>query len=364
MIQIRPLLIFIISICLQAHLYACGGLAQPAYAGEISYKIDIRNPLLCTATLSFDFDVAELPQNDSITVNWGDGDSSVIYAQSVQPDTAANLPLGYEKYYRHTYVGDHRYAASGIYSISILNLYRSGNIININGGNASSVPYYIESKVMIDTAVGYSNKPAIVYSSTLTYAYLNLPYTRHHLITDPDAAIDSVVYELVDPLQAAANSVPAYKSPEQVCQTLGINSGFSINAANGDISWMQPCEQGFYSVAVLKRKFINGRMVGSIIRDEVICVRANGNVGIIEPTEQILQLSPNPTNDVLSATIPTGTMQHIDVRIMSTDGQIVSVPLLVRGDKIEADVHTLPAGLYYLQVNEGTHMSHAKFVKQ
>ena len=153
------LFFFVLPFVSTCTIHACGSNTVPAYAGFISYSIDPSHPLQCTAVAIFDFDVVEALSNDSIWLNWGDGAGNYIYAKSIVPDSVSNMPLGYNRYYRHTYSGTHNYSQVGTYTLSVLNQFRVNYLTNVNGASNYSMPYAIQAQVVVDTIVGFINLP-------------------------------------------------------------------------------------------------------------------------------------------------------------------------------------------------------------
>ena len=63
-------LLFLVSVLLlQLSTYACGGLSQVVYSGEITYSQSPVNPLTYTAIFTLDFDILDSLPTDSILVS-------------------------------------------------------------------------------------------------------------------------------------------------------------------------------------------------------------------------------------------------------------------------------------------------------
>lgn len=338
--------------------FACGGPNVNAYYGEITYKVDSASPLTVTVIVSLNFDIPDSLPNDSIWVNWGDASESAVFANYIGLDSVANNHVGYNRYYTHVYSGTHTYSAlpdSGYYVIGVLNQYRENNISNINFGSGVSVPFYIETQVVLDTAPGFTNQAPVLIPSTIGFTQTNTQFILPGLDYNP--GMDSIVFELIVPELAHANPVYQYQYPDKICNSIGESDSVSINAATGEIYWQQPCMQGGYTITTIARKYRQGRYLGSIMRDQTVYVGVNDSgTNIPDMANNSIQLYPNPATSV----IQLQTEQPVTICIINMLGETIRKQNIQPASAV--DISDLSNGVYFM-VNEKNSFV-AKFVKQ
>src|ERR1700733_3201944 len=106
----KYLFVIFFSLTIGFKAFACGGAGVFVYSAERTDSIDASNPLQVNLTVMMDFDRIDTPRaNDSIYVNWGDGNVTTIYASNVKVDTQASANIGTLTIYLHTYQGSHIY---------------------------------------------------------------------------------------------------------------------------------------------------------------------------------------------------------------------------------------------------------------
>jgi hypothetical protein len=79
------------------------------------------------------------------------------------------------------------------------------------------------------------------------------------------------------------------------------------------------------------------------------------NLSILPPAidEQLLvNISPNPTPDVLNVTLLDPSLQNLHLTLSNTSGQILVPSLLIEPWKNEVDLSRFPPGVYYLNVTD------------
>ncbi len=84
-------------------------------------------------------------------------------------------------------------------------------------------------------------------------------------------------------------------------------------------------------------------------------------IGINDPDNSIGPLYPNPTTGKL--TIQTSAASY-SFQILATDGRVLMQNPVKQQANLDIDVSTLPAGLYFLQLWDGTQQVVKKFMKQ
>ncbi|MES2622763.1 MAG: T9SS type A sorting domain-containing protein [Bacteroidota bacterium] len=328
--------------------------AGSIWGGEISYSRDSVNPLRIHLSVNL-YSPRHLLQ-DSILISWGD---TSIYSQIQSSNFVGN------SIYKNTYKAIHTYSTipiGGTYSISTINNNRIDGINNIDGGNSINTPFYIEAKINLQhQSVLFNNQSPFFDSLPVFYSYKSLPYEINPNLVDLDG--DSLVVESIIPLQDENVNVPAYSFPEQYCIANGAQSNtFNINSYTGEIIWNVPCRIGIYSIAMRISEFRNGNLLGSIMRDQNIYVLANPN-SILQLSADDLTVSPNPVTTTLTCsltdltTIPT-------LQVFSIEGKAITETIPATQTKTEIDVSHLPAGLYFLVVQDEKQRAVRRFVKQ
>jgi len=353
---------------IQSVLFACGGINQQVYSGKIEYTLDTLNPFNCTATITLDFDINEALKNDSIWVNWGDGNVIIMRAISVTEDTVASANMGSIKIYTHVYRASHIYdsiPAGGYYYISFQNEYRINGVNNIASGDGVNLPFYLMAQVSIDTTAGGQYKPLVFPSLNIGFANFS-NYTQNGLQQISQAG-DSVGYSLMIPLETIGNPVPQYQSPDQFCLTNGsASNSFTIDAVTGKVEWANPCLQGIYGYGTLLSRYRNGRLVSAIMSEQNIYVSENYVNGIktIAGNNRVV-VYPNPAGLTLTGTVSLDQSSIIDrVEIINLNGEVVANNIAVISGKFETDISHLPAGIYLIRVQGASESVALKFVKQ
>ena len=350
---------------IQSVVYACGGTSQQVYAGKIEYSLDSLNPFSCTVTVTMDFDVEETLANDSIWVYWGDEHVDIIRGISITEDSTASQNMG-RNIFTHVYRGNHIYAslpAGGYYNISFPNEYRINGINNIASGDGFNLPFYLGAAVSIDTTAGgqYSALAfpplSLGFANFSTYAQSGLQQT----------GTDSVQYSFMAPLETLNNPAPLYQFPDQFCVANGAAvNAFTIDPANGAISWADPCFQGIYCFGTVLNKYRHGHLISSIMREQNIYVSVEYVNGVQKIAKaDILKLYPDPAANILSGNIDeTSSLAACELNIIAPDGRIVECNIPVKEGRFEKDISHLTSGLYFLSLQSASERVIQKFIKQ
>ena len=98
-------------------------------------------------------------------------------------------------------------------------------------------------------------------------------FTYNHGVIDPDG--DSLVYSLVNPLINATDSIP-FLPGYSATNPITSSPAFAINSATGDLT-LTPTQIEVGVVSVLVEEYRNGVLIGSVVRDMEIYVRACSN---------------------------------------------------------------------------------------
>lgn len=362
----KPFLI-ICSLLIQSLVYACGGINQQVYSGKIEYRLNPLNPFNCTVTITLDFDINEQLANDSIWIDWGDENVTIIRAVSVMEDSLASANMSGFKIYTHVYSGEHTYAAlpaDGYYDISFQNEYRINGISNIASGDGINLPMYLMAQVSIDTTTGGLYRPLAF--SPLTIGFANFEPYHQNGLEQAGNDDDSIVYSFNTPLETVSNPAPEYLLPDQFCANNGsTNNLFLIDSVIGNVSWMNPCLQGIYCFGTVLSKYRKGHLISAIMREQNIYVSTGFVGGIPDVQVNRLELYPNPVKNILTASfqgILTGNSHSLDIR--SLDGRLVIRNIVIKDGKFETDVTQLESGIYFVYFRNADVLFTEKFVKQ
>jgi gliding motility-associated-like protein len=229
-------------------------------AGEIIYEhIDGLKYRATIITYTYSPSPADRPQ---LTLMWGDATASII-------DRIEKTPIT-EIIQRNVYVGEHTYAAPGIFKLAVEDPNRNYGIVNIP--NSVNIPFYIETELVINPFLGINNS-VILLNPPLDFGCINRVYVHNPGAFDPDG--DSLSYKLTICKGAGGLPVPGYIYPHLVDQN---NPGsFSIDLYNGDLIWDSPTIQGEYNVAFFIEEWRFGQRIGYVTRDLQIQVVACSN---------------------------------------------------------------------------------------
>lgn len=249
-------------------------------AGEITYRhISGLTYEVTITTYTFAPSAADRCE---LTINWGDGESSVLPRSNGPGGTT---PAGI--YCEHTgenisqeirlnvYKGVHTYASASTYRIWLEDPNRNLGIQNIP--NSVDVPLYIESLLVINPFLGSNSSPVLLLPP-IDNGCVGIPYLHNAGAYDPNG--DSLAYQLVNCKGAGGLDILGYKLPSQVdTQNPG---SFTINPLTGDILWDSPTRQGEYNFAFIIEEYRNGIRIGYVTRDmQVNIIACNNNPPVL-----------------------------------------------------------------------------------
>lgn len=246
----------------------------------------------------------------------------------------------------------HTYAGTGSYLISSTDPNRNPGIHNIP--NSSSVPFYIESLLVINPLTGTNSSPVFA-SDPINQATLGLCFYDNLNASDADG--DSLSYELI-PCAA-----PGYFYPETGGGSISMNQ-------SGTFTWCVPQFIAQYQVAYKVSEWRkNGSgvyvSIGYVIRDRQILVKA-GTVAIeYEQSQNEFSFYPNPLNSLLN--IKWGENVPVSHRLFVTD--VNGKEWELKGNRIseellQFDFQNLESGIYVLRAEMGEKRIYQKIVKE
>lgn len=218
-----------------------GGEITYRHLSGLTYEVKI-------VTYTKEVDAADRPQ---LEINWNYGGRK----DTVNRVLPGRVPVGAD-IVRNTYIINHTFPGPGTYTISMLDPNRVGSVTNINGGSSINIPFYIETKLVINPFLGPNDSPILSFPP-IDRGCINQIYTHNPGASDPDG--DSLTYELVACKGENGLPVPNYVFPDPF-PLLRINQ-------NGDFIWNVPRNAGIYNYAILIKEFRNGVFIGSVVRD-------------------------------------------------------------------------------------------------
>ena len=244
------------------------------------------------------------PVDTTIVLNWGDNTSSPLSVSSIE-----DIPGPLKKV---TYSGIHTYPGPFTYIMFVSYKVRNVNVINVPQSLTTDI--YVEAGLMINSFIPIASrhKSPVFYESPSTNVCSGVNTDLNFSAFDEDG--DSLVYSLVACRGENGEAIPGYTFPTA-------SSSFTINSVTGQISWNCPFDRGFFNFAVKVKKYWNGIIVGSVMRDVSInvidCSNETPELNIFNDT---CMLPGNVFNHVVTA-----TYQGADTIILTASGE----PLLL-----------------------------------
>lgn len=187
-------------------------------------------------------------------IDWGDNSGPDSIVRSPNP------PILTSSIKKNIYIKSHEYGGPGRYVVSVEDPNRNANIRNIP--NSVSVPFYIESELIIDAFAGHNNSVKLL-NPPIDFACVNSPFIHNPSAYDPDG--DSLVFSLVASKGYNGVTIPGYQFPPAA-------NSLQINPRTGELVWDHPTIIGEFNIAMLVKEYKNGIPVGSVLRDMQITV--------------------------------------------------------------------------------------------
>ena len=283
-------------------------------AGEISYKqIGINKFEITLTTYTRIETEADRP---FLTISWGDGavDSllrSPGFPQFISTDINKNQ-----------YTSIHTYPGPGTYAVSLEDPNRNNGIINIP--NSVSVPFYIESQIIINPFLGTNGSPVLL-NPPIDEACVDAIYQHNPSAFDEDG--DSLAYELVNPRGESGLIVPGYEFP----------AGLTINSTTGTVTWDTPTFEGEFNFAILINEYRSGFLIGSMVRDMQISVKnCNNQPPILNPIKDLCVVAgttikltvkaKDPDSlDVINLTATGGPLSEVEGDLATFDNSSIGI---------------------------------------
>ncbi len=191
---------------------------------------------------------------------------------------------------------------------------------NLVDPSAPSLSFYVEAT--LNTSGVVCNNAPIFTSLPVPYFCVNQPVNYSHGALDLDG--DSLVYQLVDPLEGAGIPL-SYYAGYSAASPLPTASGFNFDASSGQMSFT-PTTQGVYVVDVLVSEYRNGVLIGTTMRDiQIIVINCSNASPVVQNSLYNSNVTGGVINDYNSVGVCPGSTLSFTVGARDPDGQTVTV---------------------------------------
>ncbi|PIE87740.1 MAG: hypothetical protein CSA04_05475, partial [Bacteroidetes bacterium] len=283
-------------------------------AGEIVYR-HISGLTYEVSIITYTF--SESPADRcELEIQWGDGNSGTLRRVNGEPGiTPAGIYCEHtgemvgERIRKNVYTGEHTFASSGDYTISVEDPNRNYGVINIP--NSVNVPLYVDTRLLINPFLGVNNSPQLLLPP-IDMGCVGHPFVHNPGAYDPDG--DSLSYELVACRGEQGQNIPGYILPEA-------SSLFTMDPVTGDVFWDAPVMQGEYNIAFLVKEWREGVLIGHVTRDmQIIILACENEPPVIAPLSDTCVMA----GDLLLFSVTASDVDNDVVTLTATGG-----PLLV-----------------------------------
>ena len=342
-------------------------------AGDIQATVDTDDPtgqhvsFVLTLYCRYPFNNGVADQRD-VDIFFGDGTTAKF------PRTS-DTPIGPDVRL-YTYVFDHRFPASGKYTVSFIGERRLGGIVNM----FSSVDqtFYVETQLTINRAYGFNHSP-VLNAPAIDHGAVGQVFLHNPAGSDADG--DSLSYKLIACRQVEGGSDAAknngntpkpvtctgYTLPTEVPlvppakamqvpyngdpPSTGGTAIFVQKLANGQLTWNAPAMAGTYNVAFVVeewRRTPNGRIqLGGVVRDMQIIVDGTLNLRpLLSVPPDVCVIAGRPLSLRVSATDPSGPGAPVSaVKLEAFSGTIPPATFTTSGSGTSSS----PTGVYTWQ---------------
>ncbi len=215
---------------------------------------------------------------------------------------------------------------------------RNDNIINIKG--SVDVPFYLETILEINAALGLNRTPVLL-NPPLDSARVGQKFCHNPAAFDADG--DSLAFRLSipkrgEPATCFSQNV-AYSDPALGVDATAKNelknapATLTINARTGDLCWDAPAVQGQYNIAFIIEEWRDGVKIGEIVRDmQIIVVDGLNKRPIIDPIADICIEAGQAITQVAKASDPDNNKVVISfyggIFNIDNDGSVFNPPII------------------------------------
>jgi gliding motility-associated-like protein len=229
-------------------------------------------------------------------IDWGDGTSDTL----LRSNGGGNGEIIGIDIKKNVYVGIHTYPGTSTYILKWEDPNRNGGVVNIPG--SVNIPFYIESKLVISSALGYNNS-VVLLQPPIDDGCLGQVFIHNPNAYDPDG--DSLSYELIECKGAGGLPIPGYVYPTA-------SNSFTLNPTTGDLVWDSPTMLGEFNVAFLIEEWRNGFMIGYVERDMQITIQACNN-------------HPPQINNIADICVEAGSQVNFSVSASDPEGELITL---------------------------------------
>ncbi len=280
-------------------------------AGQITYEWIGQNQ----TELKYRVTITTFTKTTSVSADRPKLDS-VYFDFNVPPEvfdrtSKIDLPNNISK---NIYVKEHTYPGPGRFVIHFTDPNRNESVVNIP--RSVSVPFYIESVLIINPFLGNNNSPLTTYDP-IDQGCVDRIFIHNPGAFDPDPN-DSLSYELVECSGDNGEPIPGYTYPSA-------SNSFTLNPVTGDLIWDKPlphsppiasCNCNEYNVAFNILQWRNGIFIGSIRRDMQIVIN---NCDDYPPVIEVISDTCVLAGDTLRFNV-TATDIDGDIIVLSESG--------------------------------------------
>ncbi|MCG8329655.1 MAG: T9SS type A sorting domain-containing protein [Chitinophagales bacterium] len=301
-----------------------------------------------------------------IRYDWGDGTPLDTLSSDV------SIPLGFydgNYYFLDTYKGTHIYDTTGILVMGFQDSFLIEGLVNIENSGEKILSIY-------DTLVIYDQEPETLQFNTSPEFFSKqgeFTVDDNGVVVFPIDVASDEIFGILDIYNSFLSPFPAegYSLPE------ASDSIYMIPPVGAYMYWDRPTQPGWYALGInvreerrvtLEEGVIDTFLLSTTMRALTFIIDEDMIVStpMIMPFSTTLQVYPNPTSDYLNIQLKNFNKVEAVLSIYNTMGQEVysePIHLTSKLQSMEVSVTDLPAGVYFLKVEQGRHVTVRKFVK-
>ncbi len=325
-------------------------------AGQITYKwigqnqAELKYEVTITTFTKTTSNQADRPTLDSVYFDFNLPPE--IFVRTSKIDLPNNIS-------KNIYVKEHTYPGPGTFVIHFTDPNRNADVVNIP--NSVSVPFYIESILVINPFLGNNNSPLTTYDP-IDQGCVNRIFIHNPGAFDPDPN-DSLSYELVECSGDNGSPIPGFTFP-------AASQSFTLNPVTGDLIWDSPqphspsipsCDCNEYNVAFNILQWRNGIFLGSIRRDMQIVIN---NCTDFPPVIDVINDTCVLAGDTLRFNVTATDIDQDKIILTSSGGPFdpnlvpdpaIMIPLITDNDTVVSEFiwatecHHIRPQPYYVQ---------------
>lgn len=298
------------------------GLLVDAYATHIrAGEIVVRRASNSSSTYQFSIigytDTGSTVEFGGGEIDFGDGTS----ARLLDVATEGPFYIIEDEVAYNVFEVTHTFQGPGRYTVRYTEQNRNAGVQNMS--NSVDTPFYIETDVLIDPAIGFNNSPAFLIAP-IDHGAVYGTFLHNPGAYDIDG--DSLSYRLTVPKQFYDRPVNDYKDPNDPSFYTNYSEGnqegdgpptFEIDSISGLVTWDAPGTMGEYNIAFVvdEWRYVDSVWynVGSMTRDMQIIVEETDNLPpIIQEIEPVCVEAGQFVSQTIVAIDPDGDPVEIE----------------------------------------------------